>query len=43
MKITDAKTTMLLHSAAKAEFFRKYLERYIRILALSRRFREINI
>ncbi len=43
MKKTDAKTTMLLHSEAKVDFFRKYLERYIRILALSDQFREINI
>jgi three-Cys-motif partner protein len=43
MKKTDAKTTMLLHSEAKVEFFRNYLERYIRILALSGQFREINI
>lgn len=43
MKKTDAKATMLLHSEAKVEFFRKYLERYIRIVGLSGQFGEINI
>jgi len=43
MKRKDAKITMLVHSEAKVEFFRKYLERYIRIIGLSGRFAEINI
>jgi len=43
MKKVDSKTTMLLHSEAKVEFFRKYLERYIRIIGLSDQFTQINI
>lgn len=43
MKRPDAKATMLVHSAAKVEFFKKYLERYIRIIGLSGQFEEINI
>ena len=34
---------MLLHSEAKVEFYRRYLERYLRILALSQTIEEINI
>lgn len=39
----DVKTTMYLHSEAKVEFYRRYLHRYLRILALSRSIQEINI
>lgn len=40
---TDAKKIMLLHSEAKIEFFKKYLERYLRILYLAPTIAEINI
>lgn len=43
MKKVDSKTTMLLHSEVKAEFFRKYLQRYIRIIGLSDQFTQVNI
>jgi three-Cys-motif partner protein len=39
----NAKTTMLLHSEAKVEFFKKYLQRYLRILYLAPTITEINI
>jgi three-Cys-motif partner protein len=39
----DAKRTMLLHSEAKVEFFKKYLQRYLRILYLAPSISEINI
>lgn len=42
-KNIDAKTTMLLHSEAKVEFFKTYLERYLRILYLAPTIEEINI
>ena len=42
-KNIDAKTTMLLHSEAKVEFFKTYLERYLRILYLAPTIDEINI
>jgi len=34
---------MLLHSEAKVEFYKKYLEIYLRVLYLARKIREINI
>lgn len=34
---------MLIHSEAKVEFFKKYLERYLRILYLAPSVDEINI
>jgi three-Cys-motif partner protein len=40
---TDAKKTMLLHSEAKVEFLKKYLQRYLRILYRARTIQEINI
>lgn len=39
----DPKRTMLLHSEAKVEFFKKYLERYLRILYLAPTIAEINV
>lgn len=42
-KKVDAKTSMLLHSEAKVEFYNKYLERYLRILYLASTIAEINI
>ena len=42
-KSIDPKKTMLLHSEAKVTFYKKYLERYLRILDLSKNIREINI
>ena len=42
-KQIDSKKTMLIHSEAKVEFFRKYLERYLRILYLAQGIDEINI
>lgn len=42
-KPVDAKKVMLAHSEAKVEFFRKYLERYLRILYLAPHIESINI
>lgn len=42
-KQTDSKKTMLIHSEAKVEFYKKYLERYLRILFLADFIEEINI
>lgn len=39
----DAKTSMLPHSEAKVEFFKKYLESYLRILYLAPTISEVNI
>lgn len=39
----DSKKIMLAHSEAKVEFFKKYLERYLRILYLAQGIDEINI
>ena len=39
----DAKRTMLLHSEAKVEFLKKYLQRYLRILYRAPPINEINI
>ncbi len=39
----DAKKTMLLHSEAKVEFLKKYLQRYLRILYRAEYVSEINI
>src|ERR1044071_2918736 len=44
MKTTaDAKRTMLLHSEAKVEFYKTYLQRYLHILYLAQTITEINI
>src|SRR5437868_5815025 len=40
---SDAKRTMLLHSEAKVEFLKKYLQRYLRILYLAPNISEINV
>ena len=42
-KHSDSKKTMLAHSEAKVEFFKTYLERYLRILYLAPNIDEINI
>lgn len=42
-KRTDSKNTMLVHSEAKVEFYKKYLERYLRILYNAPGIDEINI
>lgn len=42
-KHLDSKKTMLIHSEAKVEFFKTYLERYLRILYLAPGIDEINI
>lgn len=42
-KTVDSKKTMLIHSQAKVEFFKTYLERYLRILYLAPNIDEINI
>jgi len=42
-KPIDSKKTMLIHSEAKVEFFKTYLERYLRILYLAHGIDEINI
>jgi three-Cys-motif partner protein len=42
-KPIDPKKTMLAHSEAKVEFFKKYLERYLRILYLAPSVEAINV
>jgi three-Cys-motif partner protein len=42
-KLINSKKTMLIHSEAKVEFFKTYLERYLRILYLAHGIDEINI
>lgn len=42
-KQIDSKKTMLIHSEAKVEFYKKYLERYLRILFLADFIEEINV
>lgn len=42
-KPTNSKNTMFAHSEAKVEFYKKYLERYLRILYLAPSIEEINI
>lgn len=43
MSPIDAKKIMLAHSEAKVQFFKTYLERYLRILYLAPNIEEINI
>ncbi len=42
-KHIDSKKTMLTHSEAKVEFFKKYLERYLRILYLAPTIEEVSV
>lgn len=42
-KPIDSKKTMLIHSEAKVEFFKTYLERYLRVLYLAPTINEINV
>lgn len=42
-KNPDSKRTMLIHSEAKVEFFKTYLERYLRVLYLAPAISEINV
>lgn len=42
-KHTDSKKTMLIHSEAKVDFFKTYLERYLRVLYLAPTINEINV
>lgn len=40
---TDPKHNLMLHSRAKVEFYKNYLERYLRILCLSKYINNVNI
>ncbi len=39
----DPKSNLLIHSKAKVEFYKTYLERYLRILCLSKHIKNVNI